>query len=59
MTKKDFQLIAGAFAQHGFGRPNGNTFVLRCCTKYDMAAALATTNPRFDRENFLKACEAE
>jgi len=51
MTKKDFQLIASVLKDTAtYGHWN---------VVAKMADMLATTNPRFDRENFLKACEAE
>ena len=51
MTKKDFQLIASVFKDTG---TYGHWNVIE-----KMADMLATTNPRFDRERFLKACESE
>ena len=57
MTRKDFQLIANVFKERGYKetRCRKGMFVFA----QDIADALTTTNPRFDREKFLKACEAE
>jgi len=56
MTRKDYILIAAALA-------NERTPFMVEHHKYaldnialTLADALATTNPRFDRERFLKAC---
>ena len=55
MTRKDYQLIADAVrkamtADHGWDtRPI-------CRTARDIADALASDNPRFDRARFLAAC---
>lgn len=49
MTKKDFELIARAFAQSA---KNDQTRTIA----YRLADALATINPRFDRARFLAAC---
>jgi hypothetical protein len=49
MTKKDFVLIAKVvFAEQDF--------VVRSRTAMRFADALATTNPRFDKDRFLNAC---
>lgn len=48
MTKKDFKLIAAVVA----GMPPDADMV---SVAYAFANALASTNPRFDRERFLKA----
>lgn len=56
MTKKDFELLARALRDcrplplH-LERMKQHDYVIRF-----MANALATTNPRFDRERFLNAC---
>lgn len=57
MTKKDYELIAAAFAEardemadHP-GRIAGSAQVAR-----RLASALRSTNPRFDRDRFLTAC---
>jgi hypothetical protein len=57
MTKKDFQLIASVFKELGYSTDNIREG--RIVFAQDIADALATTNPRFDRERFLKACESE
>lgn len=57
MTRKDYELIAGAIAEardemvdHP-GRVAGSAQVAR-----RLGSALARDNPRFDRAGFLKAC---
>jgi hypothetical protein len=58
MTRKDFQLIADAIAGMHDKHPgvgytvNGAMYLFA----QHLADALATTNERFDREKFLKAC---
>lgn len=56
MTKKDFELIAGAMRKertpfnikhHKYALDN---------MALTLADALATTNPQFDRARFLQAC---
>lgn len=49
MTRRDFELIAGAVFQAGAAGPVGHVAEA-------LAAALASTNPRFDRERFKQAC---
>lgn len=55
MTKKDYELIAKAIRDvylYGIDVDKGTLDdVAR-----SLAAHLATTNPRFDRERFIKAC---
>ena len=52
MTRKDYQLIASAFALFNY---------LDQPTRYFIAMALADRleedNPRFDRDRFLQACD--
>lgn len=55
MTGKDFQLVADALLaakQMGDVLPFGEICMV-------MADHLATTNPRFDRVRFLRACGLE
>lgn len=66
MTKKDFQLIADALARqepvHNQLNPFTNWLNKHLQWEKDceaLADALATTNPRFDRERFLTACGVE
>lgn len=62
MTKKDFELIAGAVRQSrlvglNIAESTAHRFSeQRACTARRLADALATTNPRFDRARFLAAC---
>jgi hypothetical protein len=49
MTRRDFELIAGAVFQAGAAGPVGHVAEA-------LASALASTNPRFDRERFKQAC---
>lgn len=51
MTRKDFELIAAAILT----LPHVQN---RRQVAEALAEALAAANPRFDRERFLKACEA-
>ena len=64
MTRKDFELIAAAFRKslqsdfHGDpkGRDSLNGILGVEFTARLVADALMSTNPRFDRDRFLKAC---
>lgn len=58
MTRKDFQLVADVIARLSADFNNGgeDTVSLSLVAE-EMADALATTNPNFDRERFLKACK--
>ena len=62
MTKKDFELIAGAVrdiywrAVNDNGMDEDQAEEPRELAAYALADALATTNPRFDRARFLAAC---
>lgn len=55
MSRKDYELIARAFASAGSSMDSrvANQVVLFAATV--VADALATDNPRFDRDRFLKA----
>lgn len=53
MTKKDFKLIAAALASIPCHEATRSAFAEA------LANTLATTNPRFDREKFLRACRGE
>ena len=53
MTRKDYQLIASALKESYYGVSDRDDW--RKITK-DMAKALASDNPAFNREMFLKAC---
>ena len=57
MTRKDFELIAEVIRLFPWisdaQRDVGDLIAVR------LANALATTNPRFDTERFLKACGIE
>ena len=63
MTRKDFQLIADAvrqlrtFEAHDAELSEDVAHAVRWSSVADaLASALATTNPRFDRDRFLGAC---
>jgi len=63
MTRKDFQLIADAvrqlrtFEAHDAELSEDVAHAVRWSSVADtLASALATTNPRFDRDRFLEAC---
>jgi hypothetical protein len=51
MTRKDFQLIADVIATSWHASADSRRDMANA-----MAAALAGTNDRFDREKFLAAC---
>ena len=52
MTKKDFQLIAEVFKYKG-------VTLSKFVSCYAVAEALAQSNPRFNKDKFLKACGVE
>lgn len=54
MTRKDFELIAAAL-NDVLRDPDVDDVTHANCAR-SLAAGLATTNARFDRERFLKAC---
>ena len=63
MTRKDFQLIADVvrnlrtFEARDAEMSEDVAHAVRWTTVADkLASALATTNPRFDRERFIEAC---
>ena len=51
MSKKDYVLIAAVIKQYGEDEIPHGPQIARA-----FADALASTNPRFNRETFLKAC---
>ncbi len=59
MTRKDYELIAGALHRSGMAMNIGKKRTahdgIRLVT-IDLAATLAHENALFDRERFLKAC---
>jgi hypothetical protein len=54
MTRKDYELIAGVFAN--FGKMVELEETIGADIARNLADALEGTNPRFNRELFLKAC---
>ena len=60
MTKKDYELIAGVMARLSADFTNGgeDTVSLSLVAR-ELADSLADTNPRFNREMFIKACGVE
>lgn len=61
MTKKDFEVIAGALQQVRTIDLSGialhsDADALHADICWTFADALAGTNPRFDRDRFLRAC---
>lgn len=60
MTAKDFELIARTLNQVEVDEGDGDFTRGYACAVHDLAhdfaSELAKTNPRFDRERFLKAC---
>lgn len=62
MTKKDYELIAGIISNSiytatKFKEEQGRGWVEHIALEF--AESLATTNPRFNRDLFLKACGVE
>ena len=55
MTKKDFELIAAVLAAVSNTAHSNAANALRDVAD-EFARVLGRTNPRFDRERFLKAC---
>ena len=55
MTPKEYILIALALLTQRPGNES-RTLTQWSCDVNSIASALATDNPRFDRERFLKAC---
>ena len=56
MTRKDLQLIASIIERCDFGDDYPENLSRRYFVAKEFADALLTTNPKFDRERFLKAC---
>lgn len=64
MTKKDFELIASSLSYckpSKIAKPQGfdDRFITWKGIVYDMTLNLASKNPRFQSEKFLKACGVE
>lgn len=59
MTRKDYELIAAALKDARLPDPSSQHAIQHelCCK--DVAYALQSDNPRFDRTRFLKACGLE
>lgn len=60
MTRRDFELIASVVRETELTAGNASypdCEVARGQLARAFAAELAATNPRFDRERFLRACE--
>lgn len=55
MTRKDYVLIAEALCV-ARDIPCGTVLQMHSTIALELASALADTNPRFDRERFLRAC---
>jgi hypothetical protein len=56
MTRKDFQLIADAVKRLQVFSNSGSDEISLGLVAKELADALATTNPNFDRARFLTAC---
>lgn len=56
MTRKDFQLIADVLKGHQDG--GAHDVVIRGLA-LSFAIELAKTNPRFDKQRFVKACSVK
>jgi hypothetical protein len=64
MTKKDFELIARTIRARREGANGDDPWMAgfraaHTALARDFADALAASNPRFDRESFLRACGVE
>jgi hypothetical protein len=59
MSRKDFRLIAEAIKTLPSTDQNGIDMVRFDAIGARFADALATTNPRFNRERFLAACNGK
>ena len=57
MSRKDFELIARTIHAMPSHAPSLRTARESCARAF--ADALASTNPRFNRERFLRACGVE
>lgn len=56
MTRKDYQLIAGAFNSAKPENDEGPQWRQWAHTTHKVITTLAADNPRFDRAKFLEAC---
>ena len=61
MTKKDYELIAGAIWRSGFIKDKNKIRQeakerVRHLIAIDLSSSLANDNPRFNREKFMSAC---
>ena len=65
MTKKDYELIARELRQqhemfdYNAGKVNGSETTVYKMSCNMWAQTLASTNPLFDKERFVKACGTE
>ena len=59
MTRKDFELIAATLKACNSEELNNAQHTQWVCTVHRFADAMATTNPAFNRAQFLKACGIE
>jgi hypothetical protein len=65
MTKKDYELIASIikdYIDYSYNVEDTDDFIVHDYAEriaYKMAETLASKNPRFDKEKFLKACGVE
>ena len=70
MTRKDFNLIAEtirllpSFTAYVHLKPINSTTIVGDAVRFDalcnrFAEALATTNPRFDKDRFVAACNGK
>lgn len=61
MTKKDYELIASVYRSEmefyeDYGEDEIEPKAIIASNAYQMASALASINPKFDRDKFLQAC---
>jgi hypothetical protein len=59
MTRKDFVLIAAAVASARAISVDAQHIGAVDTVALELADALRTTNPNFDRDRFLRACRGE
>ena len=57
MTRKDFQLIADVLKRHAVISDNMTKTNVIKAIALDFAVQLKDTNPRFNIQRFIKACE--
>lgn len=59
MTTKDYQAIAAVFARLGPNQHSAEAEVMRRVLARGIADVMAADNPRFKRDDFLRACQVK